>query len=189
LKVSRLSVSTAKRQIDHMVLAATTDDGAVLDERVLDRLFRIPATVAAFPLQEPPEAELAAREAAIRAHKLDEANRFNAEHLTKETDKLDAYADDLERAADAEIKALDDQIKLKRKEMRAATAISVADKIEMQRAIKKLEGQRDDQMMAKFERKKAIRKEVEDLLDEIQASLKLTPETVPLFTIRWELRR
>ena len=131
---------------------------------------------------------LAARETILRKQKLEEADRFNAEHLTKETDKLDAYADDLERAADAEIKALEDEIKLKRKEMRSASGISVADKVDMQRAIKKLEAQRDDQMMAKFERKKAIRKEVEDLLDEIQASLKLTPEITPLFTIRWELR-
>ena len=187
LKVSRLSVSTAKRRIDHMVLAAVADDGAELDERVLDRLLRIPATVVA-GVTDPPEAKLVAREAAIRRLKLDEADRFNAEHLTKETDKLDAYADDLERAADAEIKALEEQIKLKRKEMRSATVISVSEKVDMQRAIKRLEAQRDDQMMAKFERKKAIRKEVEDLLDEIQASLKLTPEATPLFTIRWELR-
>ncbi|MCZ8270560.1 MAG: SNF2-related protein [Beijerinckiaceae bacterium] len=188
LRVSRLSVSTAQRRIDHMVLAATTDDGAELDERVLDRLFRIPATATLANVANAPDAQLADKEAAIRKQKLDEADRFNAEHLTKETDKLDAYAEDLERAADAEIKALEDEIKLKRKEMRAATGISVADKVDMQRAIKKLEAQRDDQMMAKFERKKAIRKEVEDLLDEIQASLKLTPETTPLFTIRWELR-
>ncbi|MCA3160345.1 MAG: DEAD/DEAH box helicase family protein [Burkholderiales bacterium] len=188
LKVSRLSVSTAKRRIDHMVLAATTDDGVELDERVLDRLFRIPATTSLTNVPNAPEAQLAEKEAAIRRQKLDEAERFNAEHLTKETDKLDAYAEDLERAADAEIKALEDEIKLKRKEMRAATGISVADKVDMQRAIKKLEAQRDDQMMAKFERKKAIRKDVEDLLDEIQASLKLTPETTHLFTIRWELR-
>ena len=58
----------------------------------------------------------------------------------------------------------------------------------MQRAIKRLESQRDDQMMAKYERKKAIRQEVEDLLDAIQASLKVKPELTPVFTIRWELR-
>ncbi len=37
-------------------------------------------------------------------------------------------------------------------------------------------------MLSKFQRKKDIRKEVEDLLDaDIQASLKLTPEQTPAF--------
>jgi hypothetical protein len=72
--------------------------------------------------------------------------------------------------------------------MRATPGLSVADKVERQRAVKKLESQRDELVLSKFQRKKDIRKEVEDLLDGIQASLKLTPEQKPLFTIRWELR-
>ena len=43
-------------------------------------------------------------------------------------------------------------------------------------------------MLAKFERKKAIRKEVEEMLDQIAASLKVTPKLDHLFTVRWELR-
>jgi len=76
----------------------------------------------------------------------------------------------------------------KRKELRAMPGLSVAEKVEAQRGIKKLEGQRDELMLSKFQRKKDVRHEVEDLLDSIQASLKLTPEQTPLFTIRWEIR-
>ena len=43
-------------------------------------------------------------------------------------------------------------------------------------------------MLAKFERKKAIRREVEDILNSVQASLKLSPALDHLFTVRWELR-
>ena len=64
---------------------------------------------------------------------------MNANFLAEETDKLDAYAEDLEKAADAEIKMRDDEIKGKRKEIRS-TALSVSQKVELQRAIKKLEG-------------------------------------------------
>jgi superfamily II DNA or RNA helicase len=187
LKVARLGVKTAKRKIDHMLMAAVADDGSHIDERVLERLFQIPATAKTGAADAPPEDALTKQEAALKALRLDEADKQNAEHLAKETDKLDAYADDLEKAADAEIKALEDEIKAKRKEMRGTAGTSVADKVEMQRAIKRIEAQRDDQMMAKFERKKAIRKQVEDLLDEIQSSLKLAPELTPVFTIRWEL--
>ena len=188
LTVSRLAVRTAQRSLDHILLSAITDDGVEIPEDTLDRFFRVPGTATMELGLTPPESELANREKANRQRRLDEAEHLNAEHLIKETDKLDAYADDLEKAADAEIKALEDQIKVKRKEMRSTAGVSVSEKVEMQRAIKRLESQRDDQMMAKFERKKAIRKEVEDLLDDIQASLKLSPELTPVFTIRWELR-
>ncbi len=188
LQVSRLSVKTAKRSVDHLLLSAVADDGRELPEETVDRLFRIPATASAILGLAPPEAELSAKEGALRKTRINEAEQLNADHLAQETDKLDAYAEDLEKAADAEIKALEDEIKAKRKEMRSTAGLSVAEKVEMQRVIKRLEGQRDDQMMAKFERKKAIRKDVEDLLDEIQASLKLKPELTPVFTIRWELR-
>lgn len=188
MKVSRLSVKTAKRNVEHLLISATTDDGTDIPADTLDRLFRIPASATTELGLAPPEATLAEREAVIRNAKLDEAELLNAEHLVKETDKLDAYADDLEKAADTEIKALDDDIKAKRKEMRTSAGLALGDKLEMQRAIKKLESRRDELMMAKYERKKAIRKEVEDLLDDIQASLKLAPELTPVFTVRWELR-
>lgn len=188
LRVSRLAVRTANQTVEHLLTSVIADDGTIIDDDVIDRLFLVPAIASSMLGLMPPEDAIDAAEAAVRKRRLDEAEHANAEFLAKETDKLDNYADDLEKAADAEIKALDDEIKAKRKELRAAPGHSVADKVEGQRAIKKLEGQRDELMLSKFQRKKDIRKEVEDLLDEIQASLKLTPEQTPLFTIRWEIR-
>lgn len=188
LKVSRLTVRSAKRNEDHLLLAAVTDDGKEIAEETLDRLFKIPAIASAELGLTPPKAELEDKEARLRKHRLELAEQTNAEFLARETDKLDAYAEDLEKAADAEIKALEDQIKAKRKDMRSTPGLGVAEKVEIQRAIKRLESQRDDEMMAKYERKKAIRQEVEGLLDDIQASLAVKPEVTPIFTIRWELR-
>jgi len=188
LRVSRLAVRTANQTVEHLLASVVTDDGEILDDDVIDRLFLVPATASTVLGLVPPTEAIDAAESAARKRRLNEADLANAEFLTKETDKLDNYADDLEKAADADIKALEDEIKTKRKEMRSTTGLSVVDKVEMQRTIKKLEGQRDEMMLSKFQRKKEIRKEVEDLLDAIQASLKLTPEQVPIFTIRWELR-
>ena len=188
LAVSRLSFRTAQRTVDHLLLSAVADDGVEMPEDTLDRLFKVPAVATTELGLAPPKAELKRIETSLLRQRLDEAEQANAEYLARETDKLDAYADDLEKAADAAIKALEDQIRAKRKEMRATAGLGVADKVEMQRAIKRLESQRDDQMMAKFERKKAIRKEVEDLLDAVQESLKVRPENTPVFTIRWEIR-
>jgi SNF2 family DNA or RNA helicase len=188
LRVSRLAVRTASQTVEHLLASVVTDDGEILDDDVIDRLFLVPATASTVLGLAPPTEAIDAAEAAARKRRLNEADLANAEFLTKETDKLDNYADDLEKAADADIKALEDEIKTKRKEMRSTAGLSVVDKVEMQRTIKKLEGQRDEMMLSKFQRKKEIRKEVEDLLDAIQASLKLTPEQVTIFTIRWELR-
>lgn len=188
MRVSRLAVRTANQTVEHLLVSVIADDGEVIDDETVDRLFLVPATASTELGLVPPAGEIDATEAAALKRRLDEAEQVNAEFLAKETDKLDAYADDLEKAADAEIKTLEDEIKAKRKEMRSTAGLSVADKIEMQRAIKKLEGQRDDLMLSKFQRKKDIRKEVEDILDSVQASLKLTPGRTPIFTIRWELR-
>jgi ERCC4-related helicase len=188
LRVSRLAVRTANQTVEHLLTSVVSDDGAILDDDVVDRLFLVPATASTVLGLTPPRDAIDAAEAAARKRRLDEADLANAEFLAKETDKLDGYADDLEKAADADIKTLEDEIKVKRKELRGTPGLSVADKVERQRAIKKLEGQRDELMLSKFQRKKDIRKEVEDLLDGIQASLKLTPEQTPLFMIRWEIR-
>lgn len=188
LRVSRLAVRTANQTVEHLLTSVVCDDGTLLDDDVIDRLFLVPATASTVLELTPPTDAIDAAEASARKRRLDEADSANAEFLAKETDKLDNYADDLEKAADAEIKALEDEIKAKRKELRTTTGLSVADKVEGQRAIKKLEGQRDELMLSKFQRRKDIRKEVEDLLDGIQVSLRLTPEQTPLFTIRWEIR-
>ena len=187
LRVSRLAVKTAQRTVGHLLLAMVADDGAPIEDATIDRLFCIPAQASIELSLTPPAQSLDTAETAALKRRLDEAEQMNAKFLAEETDKLDAYAEDLEKVADAEIKMRDDEIKGKRKEIRS-TALSVSKKVELQRAIKKLEGQRDDRAMAKFERKKAIRREVEDILDSVQTSLALTPVLTPVFTIRWELR-
>jgi ERCC4-related helicase len=188
LRVSRLAVRTANQTVEYLLKSVVADDGAVLDDEVVDRLFLVPASASAVLGLTLPTEAIDAVEAAARRRLLDEADQANAEFLARETDKLDSYADDLEKAADAEVKALEDEIKARRKELRGTSGLSVADKVERQRAIKKLENQRDEMMLSKFQHKKDIRKEVEDLLDVIQASLKLMPEQMPLFTVRWEIR-
>lgn len=185
LSVSRLTIKTLKRNVDHLVLAARTDDGSQISEDTLDRFFRLPGQAETQLGLQPPSEDLGAVRKALIEARLKEAERQNTEFLAKEEDKLDAYADDLERAAETEIKSLEDEIKAMRKESRGAG--SLAEKLEMKRAIKRKEGQRDDLRMAMFARRKEIRKDVDDLLDDMEESLKVQPAVEPLFTIRWEL--
>ena len=50
-----------------------------------------------------------------------------------------------------------------------------------------MESRRDKMKAEYFERRAAIRAEVEAMLDRIQESLKIVPTMDSLFTIRWEI--
>lgn len=185
LRTSKLSVKMAGQVTEHLLLAMVAETGEVIPPEVADRLFMVPAA-ARTELGLAPSASLDQVENDLRQACLQEAEGENARWMEQETEKLDLYAEDMERAADAEIKALEDEIKARRKALRTG-GLGVAEKVEEQRAIKKLEGRRDDLMLSKFERKKAIRREVEDILDQVQVSLSLAPNYEQIFTARWEL--
>jgi hypothetical protein len=135
LRVSRLAVKTAQRTVEHLLLAMLADDGTAIEDATVDRLFCIPAEASTELTLTPPAQSLDTAESAARKRRLDEAEQMNAEFLAKETDKLDAYTEDLEKTADAEIKMRENEIKAKKKEMRSTAGLSVAERVEMQRAI------------------------------------------------------
>jgi superfamily II DNA or RNA helicase len=188
LRIAKLAVGTAERPVEHLLVSAVTDEGTPLDAATADRLFLVPAECIVDSTPPSPGEALDRREDGLKAEKIAEAEAANSAFLLAETDKLDAYADDLEKAADAEIKQLDDEIRARKRAMRANPTLTLSEKVEEQRAIKRLEAKRDDAMLAKFERRKAIRKEVDDILDRVQTSLKISPELVLIFTTRWEVR-
>jgi hypothetical protein len=188
MKVSRLSLKSAGRTAEHLLVAASTDDGRVLDDRHLDRLFLLPAASWSEQAATPPQTNLDTLETQARAERLAEAGRENDRWLAEETEKLDRYADDLEIAADEDIKRLGKEVKERRKALRTNAGLTAQQKIEEQRAIKKLEAQIDDLKMETYQRRKKVRAEVEELLDTIQASLALEPTVEAVFTARWELR-
>lgn len=186
MSVSKLALNSAGRVVEHLIVAAKADDGPVLDEETIDRLFELPAR-ACEDGGEPPMAELNALQTTLKGRQIEKAEGDNSRWLGEEQDKLDRYADDLENAADETIKRLTREVKDRRKAMRTSATLTAQDKIDETRAIKKIEGQIDDLKFETYQRKKAIRKEVEDMLDALQANLALKPSLEPIFTLRWSL--
>jgi superfamily II DNA or RNA helicase len=187
LRVARLTLKAGGDSATHLLLAAINDSGDSVAEATMDRLLLVPGTHAPATGHVVPGTALDDAQAALRAAREAAAEAENAAWMDQETGKLDAYAEDMERAADADIKALESEVKTRRRVLRSATGMAVAAKIEEQRAIKKLESRRDDLMLARFERKRAIRREIEDILDQVQASLAIAPTIEPVFTVRWEV--
>jgi len=184
-RIAKLKIRTPAITREHLVLSVVADDGSVVHAETFERLFRVPANNE--PLSDtPPEELLLENEAERRKALLDEAEQQNAEWLDLESEKLDDYAEDLERAFETEIKTVEAEIREAKKAMRGSN-LPMAEKVAEKRRISALEGKRDKLKAEFFDRRAAIRAEVEAMLDQVQESLKLEPTMTDLFTIRWEV--
>lgn len=98
--------------------------------------------------------------------------------------RLDNYAADIEVELDAQIAALEAEIKELQRQRRAVD-LAMEDKLKLGREIKRLEGDMDDLKPSKFERRRDIQRQVGEMLDELSASLGSKPSLKLLFTVRW----
>lgn len=184
-RIGKLSIVTKAITREHLVIAAVTDDGDTVHPETFERLFRVPAQNEPLEGTSPDEA-LQASEDTRRKELLEEAEKQNAEWLDVESENLDHYAEDLERAFETEIKTAEAAIKEARKAMRGS-ALPMAEKLAERKRINGLEGQRDKLKREFFDRREKIRADVEAMLDKIQADLLLQPTLTTLFAVRWEV--
>ncbi len=187
LKVSVLTAATAKGDREALIIAGLTDDGEILDSGLADRLFLVPAANSGGLPEGFPQDRITGLEDEARAQKLAEAEEENRRWLNEETDKLDAYADDLEKAEEIRIRELGEAIKAAKRALRGNAGLPLDQKIAEQRRIKKLEEERDELKLSTFQRQKAIRAEMDARLDEMAKLLEITPSLTPILTIRWEM--
>jgi hypothetical protein len=186
LLVEKLALTTARRRIEHLLVAARSDSGEALDTESAERLLTLPARLFDAAEASLDETELAQQLAQQESQKLDAALLLNERYFTEETEKLDGWAEDRRIALDIRIKQLDQEIKEARKAARLLT--SLQDKLNVKRAIKQLEQERDRVMLDYHEEKKRIDAEEDRLLNEIEAALEITPQRQRLFAIRWRLK-
>ncbi len=184
LRVSKLALATGAVTREHLVLAAVADDETEVHGETIERLLGVPATTAGNASAPPPTDSLDKIEVSRRTALVAEAERQNEDWLEAESDKLDDYADDLERAFEAEIKATETEIKEAKRALRGS-GLPMAEKLAEKRRISGLQAKRDKMKAEFFDKRAAIRADVEAMLDKVQESLKMEPTLTPLFTIRW----
>ncbi len=163
-----------------------TDDGRPVAPETAERLFQLPATVRPMTTVCPAET-MAAIESTVLADAQKEAEAESDKWLEEETVKLEAYAEDMERANELRAKELDIEVKAARKSLRGNQSLPLSEKIAEERRIKRLEEERDELKLSTFKRLREIRRDVESKLDDVAAQLAMTPQVTPLMTIRWEL--
>ncbi len=184
LAVWLFRVESLDQAEDHLIIAATTDDGQVLDEEAAHRLLALPAR--AMPqevsVDETGLREIAdGRQAAIQR---DVAER-NARLFAAEADKLEGWSDDLKLGLEREIKELDRQI---REARRAATmALTLDDKLAGQKQIRALEAQRNQKRRTLFDAQDKVDAQRDSLISQIESRLAQNTTSQPVLVLRWAL--
>lgn len=189
LNATVFTVESLDQAEDHLIVAAVTDQGAMLDEQTATRLLSLPGGVAPLGPEEGGEAMQAALNAETRQRQTviqKGISERNARFFEAEADKLDGWADDLKVGLEREIKDLDRQIKEVR---RAATAaLTLEEKLAGQKQIKTLETQRNQKRRSLFDAQDDVDRQREALIAKIEGKLKQKEMTQGLFTVRWALR-
>ena len=196
---------------EEYLLAAASADNEVLDAEVTEKLLALPGKAAdissshAPPQQAPLMPELAAEQTALdfetahiavpdavrqaleqqRAAVIGNIERRNLGLFSEESEKLDAWADDLKIALEQEIKELDRRIKETR--MKSKGAATLAEKLEAQKVQRELEAQRDKKRRELFARQDEIQGRRDQLIAELEQQLRQQVSLHGVLCCEWEL--
>lgn len=185
LAVWLFSVESLDQAEDHLVVAATTDDGQILDPDAAHRLLTLPGRVMpqGVSVDETELSQIATmQQSAIQR----EISERNARFFEAEADKLDGWADDLKLGLEREIKELDRQIKEARRT--ATVALTLDDKLAGQKQIRVLEGQRNQKRRSLFDAQDKVDEQRDSLIARIEQRLAQNTTAEQLLALRWSLR-
>lgn len=186
LSVHRVRVDALGREEDHLLVAAVTADGTVLEEGDPEKLLRIPAEVRSAGLfgsgGSPLDSEVDRRKQAL----MQGISTRNLGYFGQEVEKLDAWADDLKLGLEQEIKAVDVQIKETRRH--AAVAATLEQKLAQQKAQRDLEGKRSKLRRDLFNRQDEVEDRRNTLIEQLEQQLEQRVEEQALFSVEWALK-
>jgi len=185
LRVTAVGIESLDQAEDHLLVAATTDDGSIVEEDAARRLFSLPAAVGShLPLGGDISA-LDRRAAEQQKGIQTRISSRNAEFFEAEADKLDGWADDLKLGLEREIKEFDKAIKEMR--MTKTRAVSLESKLAAEKAVKGLEAERNARRRRLFDAQDEIDRKRGELIAQIEDKLTQKVHSECLFTIRWRV--
>lgn len=180
-----LTVQALERMEQHLIIAAVTDDGQILNDDDPERLLRLPAHSQPTAKNAIPEPLMHNAQQRTN-HCLTEINQRNLGYFTQEIDKLDAWADDKKLGLEQHIKDIDRDIKELRKT--AATAPTLDEKLAYQKQQRELETRRNKLRRELFDRQDEIEQERNRLIEELEGKLGQEVGEQVLFAVEWVLK-
>jgi adenine-specific DNA-methyltransferase len=182
LELSKLTVESLDVE-EFLVFAAQTDDGMTLDDETCGKLMLLPAAIEGAVAG--PILDLSSIRQAEVQSRLKLVEERNGRFFDEEVLKLDRWSDDLKQGLEREIKELDRQIREARK--MSALAALLKDKLEAQKTLKSLEGERNRKRRELFDAQDAIDGQRDELIERIEGQLRQRHAVKPVFCFRWRL--
>jgi adenine-specific DNA-methyltransferase len=185
LVTTLFTVESLDQAEDHLILAAMTDEGHILDEEIATRLLTLPGI---FIGQAPPNTNASQLEVIIQNQQASiqrDISERNAHFFEAEADKLDGWADDLKVGLEREIKELDRQIKEVRRA--AITALTLEEKLAGQKQIKAIEVQRNQKRRTLFDAQDQVDSQRDELIAQIEHKLVQGTRLESLFSLHWRI--
>lgn len=170
---------------EHLVFTLITDNGTVLDEDLINRLFELPGEITGDCPAESGEL-IERRKARLEAQRI-EIENANKKYYLEECEKLDAYSEELKEGLEREIKELRKTITAKKKEFKASTSLPLDEMLSIKDEINKLEKRRKEKQRNLYDEQDRIDEENDRLQEEIRKKLEGKIVTTHIMTISFEI--
>jgi ERCC4-related helicase len=186
LEVQCLQIRSLGAIEEHLLAASVDTDGQGFDADITAKLLALPcvswgASQNDVAHQTTLSGELARQKSLVIA----DLETRNLSAFTQETEKLDAWADDLKVGLEREIKELDRGIRDAR--TRSKGAATLADKLAAQKEQREIESQRDKKRRELFDRQDEIQRKRDGLIDELERQLQQEIVVSTVLACEWEL--
>lgn len=180
-----ISISALGGTEQHILVAAATENGEILQADDPEKILRLPAHIAETTIKTGFQTTLSDNIAERRQTLLNQATKRNLGYFEEEVQKLDDWADDLKQGLEQDIKETDREIKEVRRT--AATSATLEEKLSWQKKQRELENKRSRQRRELFDKQDEIEVQRNQLIEELEESLKQKVEEEELFFIEWEI--
>ena len=183
-----LQVEVLTRQSAHdceelLIIGALLDDGTVLHPEVAQKLFQLPSTATALAQAIPKQLQAITDFQRQVIH--EEAQQRQQSYFSTEIDKLDLWAEDLKNGLELRIKELEAAIKEAKKASKLA--ITLEDKLLLQKQVKDLESERNQARKRLFDAQDEIDVKRDEIIAEIEGQLAVQEGYMKVVRCEWHL--
>ena len=176
------TVETFGEAEDSIVFAMQTDEGLVVTREQMEALWSYSVKSVTTIDAEIPEV-LNQQIAEEKKTVADAISIRNLGFFSEEIDKLDSWADDQKQGLEETIKELEKQIKEVRKQ--AKTAMSLQEKLDLQKQQRNMEGKRNKFRKELFDRQDEVDMRRDQLIENLEQKLEQKITEQPIFSVRW----
>ena len=178
-----ISVSALNSTEQHLLIAAVTEHGQILQEDDPEKLLKLPATISNASIDIKAQESLVADVNNRRQTLLNHTTERNLSYFEQEVQKLDDWAEDLKQNLEQQIKETDREIREIRRT--AATAATLEDKLAWQKKQRELESKRSKQRRELFDKQDEIETQRNRLIEDLEQNLQQQVEEEEMFFIEW----